>query len=109
MQACIHAPRIGHGSRTRGSADGDTPPWKVLIRILQGLHEQLAANEVPLFLRRKLFLQLFSFINVQLFNQLLLRRECCSFANGEYVKQGLAQVCIHQPLLYCIQFRHGCM
>jgi myosin-5 len=40
-----------------------------------------------------LFKQLFSFVNVQLFNQLLLRRECCSFSNGEYVKTGLAQVC----------------
>ncbi len=39
-----------------------------------------------------LFRQLFSFINVQLFNQLLLRRECCSFSNGEYVKTGLGQV-----------------
>jgi hypothetical protein len=29
---------------------------------------------------------------VQLFNQLLLRRECCSFSNGEYVKTGLAEV-----------------
>jgi hypothetical protein len=28
----------------------------------------------------------------QLFNQLLLRRECCSFSNGEYVKTGLAEV-----------------
>lgn len=35
---------------------------------------------------------MFSFINVQLFNQLLLRRECCSFSNGEYVKLGLEQV-----------------
>jgi len=39
-----------------------------------------------------LFRQLFSFMNVQLFNQLLLRRECCSFSNGEYVKTGLLQV-----------------
>ena len=28
----------------------------------------------------------------KLFNQLLLRRECCSFSNGEYVKTGLAEV-----------------
>jgi myosin-5 len=39
-----------------------------------------------------LFKQLFRFINVQLFNQLLLRRECCSFSNGEYLKTGLEQV-----------------
>jgi len=47
---------------------------------------------VPPFLQRKLFKQLFSFVNVQLFNQLLLRRECCSFSNGEYVKRGLAEL-----------------
>jgi hypothetical protein len=48
---------------------------------------------VPKPLVQALFKQLFSFVNVQLFNQLLLRRECCSFSNGEYVKTGLAQVC----------------
>ena len=47
---------------------------------------------MPPFLVRKLFEQLFSFVNVQLFNQLLLRRECCSFSNGEYVKAGLSEV-----------------
>jgi len=47
---------------------------------------------VPKFLVRKLFKQVFAFINVQLFNQLLLRRECCSFSNGEYVKTGLAEL-----------------
>jgi hypothetical protein len=52
-----------------------------------------ADNHVPKPLVQALFKQLFSFVNVQLFNQLLLRRECCSFSNGEYVKTGLAQVC----------------
>jgi myosin-5 len=52
----------------------------------------LADNYVPKPLVQALFKQLFSFVNVQLFNQLLLRRECCSFSNGEYVKTGLAQV-----------------
>jgi myosin V len=93
VQQCIHAPRTSHMSRSgRMPQHGGDSPWKVLLKVLQTLHEQLDSNEVPKFLRRKLFLQLFSFINVQLFNQLLLRRECCSFANGEYVKQGLGQV-----------------
>ncbi len=52
----------------------------------------LRANAVPRPLVQALFKQLFSFINVQLFNQLLLRRECCSFSNGEYVKTGLGLV-----------------
>ena len=73
--------------------------------------------QVPSFFVRKLVTQVFSFINVQLFNRLacqyqlyfrkhsglqdidlffrflmssmLLRRECCTFSNGEYVKSGL--------------------
>ncbi|KAG6516036.1 hypothetical protein ZIOFF_026483 [Zingiber officinale] len=44
---------------------------------------------VPSFFIRKLVIQLFAFINIQLFNSLLLRRECCTFSNGEYVKSGL--------------------
>ncbi|TKY45470.1 Myosin-11 protein [Spatholobus suberectus] len=52
----------------------------------------IAHWQVPPFLVRKVFTQIFSFINVQLFNSLLLRRECCSFSNGEYVKAGLAEL-----------------
>ncbi|PWZ12131.1 Myosin-9 [Zea mays] len=48
--------------------------------------------QVPPFLICKMFTQVFSFINVQLFNSLLLRRECCSFSNGEYVKAGLDEL-----------------
>ncbi|XP_062180268.1 myosin-17-like isoform X2 [Phragmites australis] len=31
-------------------------------------------------------------VNVQLFNRLLLRRECCSFSNGQYIRAGLTQL-----------------
>uniref|UniRef100_A0A830CV10 Myosin-15 n=1 Tax=Phtheirospermum japonicum TaxID=374723 RepID=A0A830CV10_9LAMI len=48
--------------------------------------------QVPSFFIRKLTTQVFSFINIQLFNSLLLRRECCTFSNGEYVKSGLAEL-----------------
>ncbi|AQK96134.1 Myosin family protein with Dil domain [Zea mays] len=53
---------------------------------------RLVALQVPPFLICKMFTQVFSFINVQLFNSLLLRRECCSFSNGEYVKAGLDEL-----------------
>lgn len=86
-------PRVSHRSRQVDThAAGRSSPWEQLLAVLDALRAELAANCVPAFLQRKLYVQLFSFINVQLFNQLLLRRECCSFANGEYVKNGLAQV-----------------
>ncbi|KAL5698267.1 hypothetical protein ACHQM5_029331 [Ranunculus cassubicifolius] len=48
--------------------------------------------QVPSFFIRKLITQVFSFINISLFNSLLLRRECCTFSNGEYVESGLSEL-----------------
>ncbi|GKB65026.1 myosin-6-like protein [Tanacetum coccineum] len=48
--------------------------------------------QVPPIIVQKIFTQILSYINVQLFNSLLLRRECCTFSNGEYVKAGLAEL-----------------
>ncbi|KAK4363628.1 hypothetical protein RND71_018869 [Anisodus tanguticus] len=66
--------------------------WQGIVKCLAKNLNLLKANHVPPFLVRKVFTQVFSFINVQLFNSLLLRRECCSFSNGEYVKTGLAEL-----------------
>ena len=78
---------------TRGAAAGGdgglSPHWSNILRVFDTLLATLRENHVPPFLVQKLFEQLLSFVNVQLFNQLLLRRECCSFSNGEYVKAGL--------------------
>uniref|UniRef100_A0A0E0GTN2 Cysteine synthase n=1 Tax=Oryza nivara TaxID=4536 RepID=A0A0E0GTN2_ORYNI len=48
--------------------------------------------QVPPMIIRKTFNQAFAFMNVQLFNSLLLRRECCSFSNGEFLKAGLQEL-----------------
>lgn len=119
---CIHTPRGGAGggaggaaaallaANNRRSSSGAPPPphqsgataaaaadaqsraWADILAALDDLLATCAANHVPKPLVRSLFRQLFAFINVQLFNQLLLRRECCSFSNGEYVKTGLGRV-----------------
>jgi len=106
---CIHTPRGAHsraaaGGVTRRSGAGGDPnaaaaasaaqgkAWSDILGVFEGLLTILKDNFVPKPLVQALFRQLFSFVNVQLFNQLLLRRECCSFSNGEYVKTGLAQV-----------------
>jgi myosin-5 len=66
--------------------------WSDILGVFDVLLATVKEAHVPRVLVQALFRQLFSFVNVQLFNQLLLRRECCSFSNGEYVKTGLAQV-----------------
>ncbi|PIN26506.1 Myosin class V heavy chain [Handroanthus impetiginosus] len=66
--------------------------WQSIVKSLNDYLKIIKANYVLAFLVRKVFTQIFSFINVQLFNSLLLWRECCSFSNGEYVKAGLAEL-----------------
>ncbi|KAL8501897.1 hypothetical protein ACS0TY_021134 [Phlomoides rotata] len=96
---CIQAPKIqrvhgGKSSRSPGGVPQQSPSneWDSIIKFLDSLMSRLRGNHVPSFFIRKLTTQVFSFINIQLFNSLLLRRECCTFSNGEYVKSGLAEL-----------------
>ncbi|KAL5822430.1 hypothetical protein ACOSQ4_020330 [Xanthoceras sorbifolium] len=96
---CIQAPRSLRGSLVKGRSQANAVAqqaliahWQSIVKSLNNYLKTMRANYVPPFLVRKVFTQIFSFINVQLFNSLLLRRECCSFSNGEYVKAGLAEL-----------------
>ncbi|GJT52189.1 myosin-17-like protein [Tanacetum coccineum] len=96
---CIQAPRTSRGSLAKGRSQANAVAqqaliahWQSIVKSLDNYLKTMKANFVPPFLVRKVFTQIFSFINVQLFNSLLLRRECCSFSNGEYVKSGLAEL-----------------
>uniref|UniRef100_A0A8I7BHT2 Uncharacterized protein n=2 Tax=Hordeum vulgare subsp. vulgare TaxID=112509 RepID=A0A8I7BHT2_HORVV len=96
ISLCIQAPRTMKASMLRisGRSSGQTQSnhWQKIIENLDILLKILQDNHVPPVLAQKIFTQIFSYINVQLFNSLLLRRECCSFSNGEYVKAGLAEL-----------------
>ncbi|XP_011080138.1 myosin-6-like [Sesamum indicum] len=96
LALCIQAPRTSKGSvlRSGRSFGKDSPSnhWQGIIDCLNSLLSTLKENFVPPVLVQKIFTQIFSYINVQLFNSLLLRRECCTFSNGEYVKAGLAEL-----------------
>uniref|UniRef100_A0A0D3HDA4 Myosin motor domain-containing protein n=1 Tax=Oryza barthii TaxID=65489 RepID=A0A0D3HDA4_9ORYZ len=96
LSLCIQAPKLARGGSGRRSRSPDvtlqqpiSAHWDRIIKFLDSLMDRLHKNFVPSFFIRKLVTQVFSFINVQLFNSLLLRRECCTFSNGEYVKTGL--------------------
>ncbi|KAI3762096.1 hypothetical protein L1987_52519 [Smallanthus sonchifolius] len=97
---CIQAPRTSRASLVKGTShpvnnaaqQALIAHWQGIVKSLGDFLNTLKTNHVPPFLVRKIFTQIFSFINVQLFNSLLLRRECCSFSNGEYVKAGLAEL-----------------
>ncbi|KAL9261568.1 Myosin-17-like protein [Drosera capensis] len=96
---CIQAPRTSRASLIKGRSNANAAGqqaliahWQSIVKSLNNYLKTMKANHVPPFLVRKIYSQIFSFINVQLFNSLLLRRECCSFSNGEYVKAGLAEI-----------------
>lgn len=96
LASCIQAPRTSKGSVMRsGRSFGNNTAashWQSIIECLNTLLSTLKGNFVPPILVQKIFTQVFSYINVQLFNSLLLRRECCTFSNGEFVKAGLAEL-----------------
>ncbi|KAK4854336.1 hypothetical protein QYF36_022466 [Acer negundo] len=99
LGSCIQVPKssrvhAGKSSRSPGSVpqQSHSSQWDSIIKFLDSLMSRLRENHVPSFFIRKLFNQVFSFINISLFNSLLLRRECCTFSNGEYVKSGLAEL-----------------
>ncbi|XP_043719718.1 myosin-6 isoform X1 [Telopea speciosissima] len=97
LSLCIQAPRTSRGNvlRSSGRSLSNNSPanhWQSIIETLNMLLSILKENFVPSVLVRKIYTQVFSYINVQLFNSLLLRRECCTFSNGEYVKAGLAEL-----------------
>lgn len=103
LSLCIQAPRITRIRAIRGSSkkilasiaakqQASSIHWQSIVSNLDHTLSILTENHVPCIIIKKLFGQVFSFINVQLFNSLLLRRECCSFSNGEYVKAGLQEL-----------------
>ncbi|XVF25185.1 hypothetical protein REPUB_Repub13aG0191500 [Reevesia pubescens] len=99
LASCIQAPRTSRASLVKGRSQANAVAqqaliahWQSIVKTLNNYLKTMRANYVPSFLVCKVFTQTFSFINVQLFNSLLLRRECCSFSNGEYVKAGLAEL-----------------
>ncbi|XLR10557.1 hypothetical protein S83_038495 [Arachis hypogaea] len=95
LSLCIQAPRTSKGVLRSGRSFGKDSPmghWQSIIESLNTLLCTLKENFVPPVLIQKIYTQTFSYINVQLFNSLLLRRDCCTFTNGEYVKAGLAEL-----------------
>ncbi|KAI7740048.1 hypothetical protein M8C21_006224, partial [Ambrosia artemisiifolia] len=86
LATCIQAPI---------TSDGKVFPvefWESIIERLDDLLDTLKERNVPLIIIQKIFVQVFSFTNVQLFNSLLLHKECCTFQNGAYLKAGLDQL-----------------
>ncbi|RLN40071.1 Myosin-J heavy chain [Panicum miliaceum] len=69
-------------SSSKGSNRSRTATGSLFSRMVQ----------VPPMIIKKTFSQVYAYLNVQLFNSLLLRRECCSFSNGEFLKAGLQEL-----------------
>ncbi|XP_012567542.1 myosin-12 isoform X2 [Cicer arietinum] len=109
LNLCIQAPRSIRTRSIRGSSKNIHSNivakqqalhmhWKGIVSKLDHALAILSENYVPPMITRKIFSRVFSYMNVQLFNSLLLRRECCSFSNGEYLKAGL-----HELELWCLK------
>lgn len=100
LELCIQDPRNSHSNQAKASPSptsglgqhNQLTHWLGVVKILNNFLHLLRANHVPQILAHKLLTQIFYMVNVQLFNRLLLRRECCSLSNGEYIRAGLTQL-----------------
>ncbi|KAI3739378.1 hypothetical protein L2E82_29782 [Cichorium intybus] len=66
--------------------------WQGILNHLNTLLNTLKENSVPSIIIQKIFAQIFSCINMELFNSLLRGQEWCTISNGEYMKAGLAEL-----------------
>ncbi|KAG1675861.1 hypothetical protein FOA52_001518 [Chlamydomonas sp. UWO 241] len=92
---CINTPKVASRGRAHDHTSAQQSmlkSWGDILGVMDALLETVKATHVPRPLVQALFKQLYAFVNVNLFNQLLLRRECCSFSNGENVRMGLNTV-----------------
>ncbi|PAN45033.1 hypothetical protein PAHAL_9G088800 [Panicum hallii] len=102
LTLCIQAPRANRVRPSRGSLksihsnalsrQASSVHWQSIVKSLDNTLETMKNNHVPPMIIKKTFNQVYAYLNVQLFNSLLLRRECCSFSNGEFLKAGLQEL-----------------
>ncbi|KAG2545904.1 hypothetical protein PVAP13_9KG467505 [Panicum virgatum] len=102
LTLCIQAPRANRVRPSRGSLksihsnalsrQASSVHWQSIVKCLDNTLETMKNNHVPPMIIKKTFSQVYAYLNVQLFNSLLLRRECCSFSNGEFLKAGLQEL-----------------
>ncbi|CAJ2674075.1 myosin-7-like [Trifolium pratense] len=84
LSSCIKDPKDSNSQPT-GS-------WHDITECLNKFLNVLKENYVPPVLIQKVFNQTFQYINAEIFNSLILHKECCTLNNGEYVKSGLAEL-----------------
>ncbi|KAL4272428.1 hypothetical protein GQ457_13G015620 [Hibiscus cannabinus] len=97
ISRCIQVPKISKGTPINmfEELEGNCSPashWEAIIESLNKFLGTLKENFVPPVLVQKIFTQIFAYINTQFFNSFLVRRECCTLSNGEYVKYGLIEL-----------------
>ncbi|GBG92315.1 hypothetical protein CBR_g55084 [Chara braunii] len=96
ISQCIKAPKrtrsFSGSAKQPSSSEQSSTNWHAMIKIMTENMNILREKRVPPSLIRHLFTQTFAFINVHLFNSLLLRRECCSMSNGMYMREGIMQL-----------------
>ncbi|EPS71632.1 unconventional myosin, partial [Genlisea aurea] len=86
LSSCIRDPPSSDHIPRRSS------DWESVIGCLNNLLSTLKHNYVSAFIVRKFFAQLFSYINLLLFNSLLLHKDYCTSTHGDFIKAGLVEL-----------------
>jgi len=86
---CVKMParKSARANTSAGAAAGSH--WGSIIQSLEFLLNAIRNNRVPSILAQYLFTQVCASISCNMFNCLLIHRQCCSMSNGEYIEKGL--------------------
>lgn len=79
-------------AESSSDATATSSAWADILHFLDNLLMKLKDNYVPQPLVQALFKQLFHFMDVQLFNQMMFSFKSCTPSHGEQVLTGLSQV-----------------
>ncbi|CAH1440905.1 unnamed protein product [Lactuca virosa] len=95
LDLCIAEPKIFNRAPTPTQSiakESCFRHWLGMIDHLNTFLNTMEDNFVPPILVLKICIQVFTYINVKLFNSVLEDRECCSFSNGKYLEGGVAEL-----------------
>ncbi|GFS43835.1 myosin family protein with Dil [Actinidia rufa] len=100
---CIQAPRTSRASLVKGRSQANAVAqqalaahWQSIVKSLNNYLKMMKANYVPPFLLRKVFTQIFSFMNVQLFNSATEEYAGSAWDELKHIRQAVGFLVIHQ-------------
>jgi myosin heavy subunit len=92
MNACDVLGRVLKTDMIDGIYLSSQKPFEEVVLAIKNTLQLLHSNHIPEIIVSRIMKQLVTFIDVTIFNEILLRKDICSFAKGNTIKQNIEQL-----------------